>query len=99
MRRGETPDVFILDPDLSELAGGRSLPHVYQNPTRLCLTLPKAKEWLSSMRIDQTFVPWTAMWLFYFEEWLVSDDWKGGGEHPNPGDASPNRKIRRAISR
>jgi hypothetical protein len=27
-------------------------------------------------------VPWTALWLFYFEEWLTSDDWKGGGIHP-----------------
>jgi len=34
------------------------------------------------MRIDQTIVPWAVLWLFYYEEWLVSDRWKGGGEHP-----------------
>lgn len=33
------------------------------------------------MRIDQTMVPWSILWLFYFEEWLVSNDWKGGGVH------------------
>jgi len=34
------------------------------------------------MRLDQTIVPWTSLWLFHLEEWLSSDDWKGGGEHP-----------------
>jgi hypothetical protein len=37
-------------------------------------------EWAGSMRIDQTFVPWTATLLYYFEEWLASDEWKGRGE-------------------
>ena len=96
MKRDETPEVFVRDPDLSVLAEGRRLPHVYSNPTRLCLTLPKAREWMPSMRIDQTFVPWAATWLFYFEEWLASDDWKGGGEHPSSGDTPVPRNVRRA---
>lgn len=37
------------------------------------------------MRIDQTVVPWTALWLFYFEDWLASGEWKGGGQHPPEG--------------
>ena len=34
------------------------------------------------MSISGTIVPWTILWLFYFEEWLMSDEWKGGGVHP-----------------
>ena len=34
------------------------------------------------MRLDQTIVPWAILWLFYFEEWLISNEWKGGGLHP-----------------
>jgi len=34
------------------------------------------------MRLDQTVVPWTALWLLYFEEWLFSGEWAGGGLHP-----------------
>ena len=65
------------------LAGGRRIPHLYeQKPPKLCLYLPRNSEWQSWMRLDQTIVPWTALWLFYFEEWLVSNDWKGGGMHP-----------------
>jgi hypothetical protein len=84
-RQGASPEVFIDDPDLTSLSEGRRLPHVYQQrPTRLCLYLPGSYEWGSWMRLDQTIVPWTALWLFYFEEWLISGEWAGGGIHPKP---------------
>jgi hypothetical protein len=96
--RGEVPDVFVIEPDLLKLANGRPLPHVYRNPLRLCLILPGTQEWTGTMRIDQTFVPWAAMWLFYFEEWLVSDEWKGGGQHPDENNSEQyNRSVRRAV--
>ena len=79
-------EIFVDNPDLHVLAGGRRIPHLYQQlPPRLCLYLPKTTEWRPWMRLDQTVVPWTALWLFYFEEWLASDDWKGGGMHPVEG--------------
>jgi len=82
-RQDGAPQVFVIEPDLTELAEGRKLPHVYeQRPTRLCLYLPGAKEWNRSMKISETIVPWAILWLFYFEEWLASDEWKGGGVHP-----------------
>lgn len=97
-KREDVPEVFIRRPDLELLAEGRPLPHIYKNPTRLCLYLPGAGEWFGSMRIDQTFVPWTATWLFYFEEWLASNDWKGGGEHPTADDGDRHsRRVRRAV--
>jgi hypothetical protein len=93
-RQGDTPRVFVDEPDLTLLAEGRRLPHVYeQKPTRLCLYLPRKREWANWMRIDQTIVPWTALWLFYFEEWLISGNWKGGGEHPRQ-----SKKVRRSVS-
>lgn len=86
-RQGRRPQVFVEAPDLHALAGGRRVPHLYQQrPPRLCLYLPQTNEWQSWMRLDQTIVPWSALWLFYFEEWLASDDWKGGGMHPGADD-------------
>lgn len=88
------PRAYIETPDLHELAGGRKLPHVYSDhPPQLCLYLPGAFEWNRGHRLDLTTVPWTALWLFYFEEWLWSDDWKGGGMHP--GDLEALRIARR----
>src|SRR5579883_431538 len=82
-QQGDVPKVYVIDPDLTFLAEGRRLPHVYeQKPTRLCLYLPGGGEWSPSKRISETIVPWTFLWLWYFEEWLASGDWKGGGLHP-----------------
>lgn len=82
-QRGGGPVVIVTAPDLGALAGGRKLPHVYQQvPPKLCLYLPGAGEWADHKCLSQTVVPWAVLWLFYFEEWLSSDDWKGGGVHP-----------------
>jgi hypothetical protein len=89
-RQDAVPRVFVEDPDLVDLADGRRLPHVYrQQPPRLCLYLPGEGEWTSAMRLDQTLVPWSILWLFYFEEWLISNEWKGGGVHPGDDDDEP----------
>lgn len=82
-KRWETPDVFVLSPDLNVLAEDRRLPHVYSTkPLRLCLHYPSSDEWSSDKSIAETIVPWAYLWLFYFEEWLISDEWQGGGKHP-----------------
>jgi hypothetical protein len=83
-----SPRVYVHDPVLVDLADGRWLPHVYQQrPARLCLYLPGAGEWSPRLRLDETVVPWTALWLFFFEEWLATDEWKGGGVHPGDNRA------------
>lgn len=93
-RQGGRPAVYVDRPDLHDLAEGRPLPHVYSDfPPKLCLYLPGAFEWSRQDRLDLTMVPWTALWLFYFEEWLWSDEWKGGGMHP--GDLQASRIARR----
>ena len=57
-----------------------------QKKEKLCLYRPKYREWNPTQHLAKTIVPWLYLWLFYFEEWLVSNDWKGGGEHPPQKD-------------
>lgn len=77
------PKVFIESPNLLEIANGRRIPHLYNHERiQICLYLPNAGEWSSHKFIADTIVPWTALWLLFFEEWLISDEWKGGGVHP-----------------
>jgi hypothetical protein len=77
-----------------EIAAGRRIPHIYSEaPLRLCLYLPGTGEWERHLRIDQTIVPWTYLWLGYFEEWLWSNEWKGGGKHPEPGPRARRLSI------
>lgn len=95
---GAQPDVIVLEPDLDALAGGRKIPHTYAydgKGTRLCLWWPKGREWVPRMKLAETFIPWTAEWLYYFELWLKTGEWLGGGEHP---DISPRRWAQPVIA-
>ena len=31
------------------------------------------------MYVAETTMPWAAEWLFFFELWLATDEWLGGG--------------------
>lgn len=90
------PTVFVEQPDLVVLAEGRKIPHVYSEaPVKLCLYLPGSGEWHSGLLIANTIVPWAALWLYFFEEWLISDEWKGGGQHPMDTDSDEHDAVRR----
>lgn len=82
---GRPPEMHVVSPELELLADGRAIPHIYptdRRGTRLCLYLPKRNEWQSQMKLSETVIPWTLEWLWYFEMWLLTDVWEGGGEHP-----------------
>jgi hypothetical protein len=82
---GRPPEMFVLDPDLKTLANEEDLPHIYPSKgagTKLCLWWPKQREWLPQMKLAETYIPWTSEWLWYFEDWLATGIWSGGGEHP-----------------
>lgn len=57
----------------------------------LCLYRPSKNEWDSPMSLADTVLPWTSLWLFYYEIWLATGEWLGGGEHP--GDREDPGKI------
>lgn len=90
------PEMFVMSPDLQALAGSGPIPHVYRHNgagVLLCLWWPKRREWVPQLKLTETFIPWTEEWLWYFEDWLTTRDWAGGGEHPEPPRA--RRFLRR----
>lgn len=95
------PEMIVVSPNLQALAGTRPLPHIYPykgQGTKLCLWVPRYEEWTHSMKLIETYVPWTAEWLLYFEHWLVTDEWLGGGEHPTTGDRLARQRKQRTKS-
>jgi hypothetical protein len=83
-RQYQHPNVYVIEPDLVVLADNRKLPHVYQqSPPDLCLYLPNTGEWSPEKLISKTILPWSILWLYFFEDWLATDQWNGGGEHPS----------------
>ncbi len=79
---GKSPRTCVVDPILL-VPAGQTLPHVYsQKEQHLCLYYPFGNsEWNSSMCIARTIVPWASEWLFYYELWLATGKWLGGGIH------------------
>lgn len=95
----QVPRVFVVAPDLRSLAGNDPIPHTYRHEgsgVLLCLWWPKRREWVPQLKLTETFIPWTEEWLWYFEDWLRTRDWAGGGMHPDP--LRRRRGTERAVS-
>lgn len=90
-----SPDVFILDQNVWDISKKKSIPHLYDPENiKLCLYYPKYKDWDQTMPLNTTFVPWIYLWLYYYEEWLFSNEWKGGGEHSKSLKEEENENIK-----
>lgn len=76
-----TPRVYVEEPRLAK-RDGEPIPHTYEGK-RPCLWLPKAGEWHPDLWIAETVVPWTSLWLCFYELWHATGEWLGDGEHPD----------------
>ena len=77
--------VFVVEPNISKLIRekkGTNIPHKYPDGS-LCLFLPEKKEWSYYDSWAKTLIPWTCLWLYYYEVWLLTGEWLGGGVHPS----------------
>lgn len=78
-----SPKVFIDAPSINPKAE-----HLYSDRS-LCLYYPKEWSWSSERKLATSIVPWTALWLYYYEIWLFCGEWLGPsvhGESKGPGD-------------
>lgn len=77
---GRRPSVRVLSPALQRRDPNQPIPHMFSDGT-LCLHLPE--EWNANMTIAEKIVPWISIWLYYYEIWLFTGNWKGGGHEPH----------------
>ncbi|WP_052600096.1 hypothetical protein [Aureispira sp. CCB-QB1] len=80
-KKNSVPKVFIKHPKLL-FPNGKNPPHIYKGKN-LCLYYPPSEEWTAQKIIAKTIVPWTSLWLHYYEMWLATGKWYGGGIHRN----------------
>ncbi len=80
---GQPPKAYIVSPKPLLLAeGAKRLPHTYNcgnGKQQLCLYLPRSGQWKPSMVIAETFVHWAVQWMYYYEIWVSTGKWLGGG--------------------
>lgn len=43
--------------------------------------------------LADTIIPWTVEWLYFYELWLATGEWLGGGEHPDFGKEKTDDKC------
>lgn len=78
-----TPEAWVFGDELAQLEA-HDFPHKYQinieeKRVKMCLFMPRSNEWNTSKLISDTIVPWAIEWLYYYEIWLVTGEWCGGG--------------------
>lgn len=79
----KSPQVWIIGDELEKLDDD-NFPHKFEihrknKMVRICLY--RYSEFNSSKLIADTIIPWTIEWLYFYELWLATGEWLGGGEH------------------
>jgi hypothetical protein len=49
----------------------------------LCLFSPSLGEWDVNDLLAETTIFWANEWLYFYEGWLITKKWRGGGRHPS----------------
>jgi len=77
----KSPKVFLIDPEVDERC-----PHIWRDKS-LCLFWsydPENRGWQPDSWIAETIIPWTAVWLHYYELWLETGEWRGPDKEHGP---------------
>ena len=88
----QSPKVFVQSPTL-ELWHDEPIPHRYGDGS-LCLYLPGTGEWDRTMLLADTMIPWASEWLYFYELWLGTGEWCGGGHGSPKPDEVAGKNIR-----
>lgn len=92
-KKGFRPQVTVTGDDLPGL-NRSDFPHKFaidreNGSVEICLHL--RHEFDASMLISDCIIPWTAEWLYFYEIWLATGEWCGGGKHPGHPAKQPNQ--------
>lgn len=80
----EVPQVWVVGNEL-ECLDSCDFPHYYEikekdEMVRICLY--RYDEFSPYKVLSKTIVPWIVEWLYFYEIWLATGEWCGGGQHP-----------------
>lgn len=81
-RVGKQPKVLVTKPQLRSDA-----PHRFPDGS-LCLYWHKEWYWTADADMSETIVPWTALWLYFYELWLDVGEWLGPAAPHAPNQAA-----------
>ena len=77
--RMDNPKVYLKGSDIKGIERG-DFPHHYKKTEYgVLLCLNYTAEFNYSMKLTDTIIPWTLEWLCFYEIWLYTGEWHGGG--------------------
>jgi len=74
------PVIKVAAPQLSTWGELTRQPHTFRDGS-LCVHQPH--EWHGNRLVAGTIIPWTCLWLAFYETWLDTGCWLGEGTHPD----------------
>lgn len=87
------PNVYVVNPeiDMSESLEIHTFGNYYHGAykkelPKLCLTHLETDKWDSSILLTESYIPWAIEWTEFYELWLLTGKWYGGGVHPTKGE-------------
>jgi hypothetical protein len=90
--------VKVLDPLIAPdpRGTGERTPHVYRyrqpiHSPALCAWDPTDEPFSPTVYIADHVIPAVVRWLVFYEDWLDTGIWRGGGKHPDPDAAAMER--------
>lgn len=98
-------DVYIIEPKIKKF-NGENPPHVYPSTSKwneanqeydelkLCLYLPGNNEYSRYDKLIESVISWSIKWTEFYELWLLTGEWFGGGEHPSTKEDEKDTKER-----
>lgn len=80
----QAPRVWVIGEGLQKM-DDPDFPHKYDidvknNMVEICLY--RYREFTKEKFLANTIIPWTVEWLYFYEIWLATGEWCGGGKHP-----------------
>ncbi len=80
------PNIYVISPKPLSLAENeKKLPHTYDSKQQqICLYDWRCNEWNETMMMSHTIIPWATEWLYFYEIWVATGEWYGGGHHSSP---------------
>lgn len=91
----KTPKVWVVGDELERL-DDKKFPHKYdidQEAKMVRICLYRYSEFNVYKLLANTIILWTVEWLYFYELWLATGEWLGGGEHPNMGEEKNDDNI------
>ena len=83
LRAGDRPRVRVLNPKLERRVADEPIPHTW-GPDAPCFYYPIARDWMPSMAMSTSVVPWLGLGLLHYEGWRATGHWEGGGVGHHP---------------